>query len=403
MARRPFLTALTVQNFLSIRMLERLTLGDLNVLVGPNAAGKTNLLKVFRFLGEVARVELLAAIERVGGVDRILYQGAGEAGREISIGLEGRITAHASAAAPDEYTLTFYQGRLPRGRRYISRKEVVNFKRVKGRGRRITVQGDDFEVYTVDGENGHAQDASSLKLQKTATALGTVRRLGKEYEAPSLKELAELLETLRLVDIDVERARRASHVDEGGALESDARNLSAFLLSLSDRDEEAFAAVADDLRFVLPGFERFQFTGSAEDDEVEIQIKERHLERPTSLFAASFGTVRAIALFAMLNDPDPPPLTCIEEIDTGLHPHALDRVVDRLRDAATRSQIIVATHSPALVNRLQAEELIVVERDESTGESRFTRPDPNRVEFLRTKLGYELGELWFSGAIGGDL
>lgn len=403
MSRRPILTALTAHNFLSIRKLDRLSLGNLNVLVGPNAAGKTNLLKVFRFLGEVARVELTSAIEHVGGFDRIRFQGEGEPVRAITIGLSGRITAHASEKAPDEYTLTFREGRIQGNRRFISRSETINFKRVKGAGRKITVRKGDFTVTTVGGKGALPTDQSRLKLQNTATALGTVRRLGKEYEAPSLSALAELLETLRLVDIDVEQARSSARVDEGDVLEADGANLPAFLLSLLRRDADAFEAVADDLRYVLPAFEEFRFVEGVGSDEVELQIKERHLSRPTPLMSASFGTVRAIALFAMLADPAPPPLTCIEEIDTGLHPHALDRVVDRLRDASTRSQIIVATHSPALVNRLDAEELIVVERDEGTGESIFIRPDPAKVQRLKDQLGYELGELWFSGAIGGSL
>lgn len=264
------------------------------------------------------------------------------------------------------------------------------------------MRGSDFEVFTV-GKKSERSHQSNLKLQRTATALGTVRRLGREYEAPSLSELAELLETLRLVDIDVERARLPSRGDVGDDLEADGSNLAAFLLSLRERDEEAFATVEEDLRFVLEGFERFCFEGKVGDDEVELQIKEYYLSKPTPLSAASFGTVRAIALFAILNDPSPPALTCIEEIDIGFHPHALDRIVDRLRDASKHTQIIVATHSPALVNRLAAHELIVVERNDHTGESVFKRPDPARVDRLRNEMGYELGELWFSGAIGAIL
>lgn len=105
----------------------------------------------------------------------------------------------------------------------------------------------------------------------------------------------------------------------------------------------------------------------------------------------------------MLHDPEPPKLTCIEEIDHGLHPHALDRLVDRLREAAERTQIILATHSPALVNRLDPRELIIVERDEGTGSTRAVKPDLAMVQQLQKETGYELGELWFSGSLGGAL
>ena len=239
-----------------------------------------------------------------------------------------------------------------------------------------------------------------MKLQKTATALGTVRRLGKDYEAPSLGALADMMEDMRLIDINVDEARNPAQLDELERLEPDARNIAAFLLYLRTSHEMAFSTVEEDMRHVLPSFEGFEFEGQG--DDVELFVKERYLRARVPLSAASFGTVRAIALFAMLNDPEPPSLTCIEEIDTGLHPHALDRVVDRLRDAALRSQIIVATHSPALVNRLETHELVIVERDPESGESLFSRPDPVAIEELKSDLGYELGELWFAGSFGGN-
>lgn len=93
----------------------------------------------------------------------------------------------------------------------------------------------------------------------------------------------------------------------------------------------------------------------------------------------------------------------MEEIDHGLHPHALDRIVDRLREASKKTQIILATHSPALVNRLRPEELIIVERDEKNGGTRIIRPDKELVRSLQDETGYGLGELWFSGSIGGSI
>lgn len=105
----------------------------------------------------------------------------------------------------------------------------------------------------------------------------------------------------------------------------------------------------------------------------------------------------------MLHDPNPPRLTCLEEIDHGFHPHALDRVVERLREASERTQIIVATHSPALVNRLEPGELIIFERDPNTGATRIADLDPARARKMEQESGYRMGELWFSGILGGGL
>ena len=77
------------------------------------------------------------------------------------------------------------------------------------------------------------------------------------------------------------------------------------------------------MRAVLPGFERLlieEVGGSG--DYLKLLVKETFFAKPTPLNHVSFGTVRALVLFSMLNDPDPPRLTCIEEIDHGFHPQA---------------------------------------------------------------------------------
>lgn len=159
-----------------------------------------------------------------------------------------------------------------------------------------------------------------------------------------------------------------------------------------------------DARHLVPGLQDVRLIpvgGSTEG--VVIELKEAALSGTTSLAEASFGTIRALALLALLYDPDPPRITCIEEIDHGLHPYALDRIVDLLRDASSRTQFVIATHSPVFVNRLRAHELIVCERDQATGASRIPAIASEEVRAMEAEDDNELalGELWFSGVLGG--
>jgi predicted ATPase len=153
---------------------------------------------------------------------------------------------------------------------------------------------------------------------------------------------------------------------------------------------------------MVPGLNSIEFVISGVSAPiVTLMLVERGLDGPTDLSEASFGTIRILALLALLYDPDPPLLTCIEEIDHGLHPYLFDRLVERLREASARTQLLVATHSPSLVNRLQPHELIVCERG-SQGESRIPAVDPERVAAKQEAAeSLRLGELWFSGALGG--
>ena len=401
------ITRMRVENFLSFRKID-LRLDSLNVLVGPNGAGKTNLLKVFEFLGNVARLELAPAIRILGGFDQVLFRGSGRSGSTVRLELEGVVTAHANANAPDEYRLSFSrtatardsEGR-PRREAYRRNEELV-FKRYRGPGRRITLSGGRVTVGS-DIESPEPPE-QELRIQSQATGIGTLRRLSDAYGSPEWNAFAEVVEQLRLFEIDVGKLREPSDLAESNWLRADASNLAAFLLRLREKEPAIFAAVCDDVRYVYPSFAGFDFVPvGGSESAIRLDVREAYLSGTTPLGRASFGTLRSLALFAMLHDPNPPKLTALEEVDHGLHPHALDRVVERLRQASSRTQIILATHSPALVNRLSTEELVIVEREDNTGATRLFRPDKDVVRTLERETGYELGEMWFSGALGGGL
>lgn len=397
------ISKISAENFLSLQNIS-ISLGPLNVLVGPNGAGKTNILKLFQFLGDVARHDLLPAIDSMGEFDNFIFRGEGRKTNTIMIGFSGIISQHASQKAPDEYKLSFWQKTLRMNtRRIIQRHEEIVLKRTAGRGRRITLSGSSLKIFPIDDQR-RGKIPTSLRLQKTSTGLATIRRLGEEYEASGVEALAQTFEGLRLFEIDVERVRRPSRGGASKVLRPDAANLAGYLQYLSAEHPHIFEDICEDVRYVLPGFTKFEFVPFGGSDEaIRLDIVEQNISGTTPLARASFGTIRAIALFAMLNDPDPPNLTCLEEIDHGLHPHALDRLVERIREASKKTQIVLATHSPALVNRLDSSELIVVERDDSTGGTRVLRPSRQLVESLYEETGYSLGELWFSGSIGGSL
>lgn len=398
---------IAAENFLSLDKVD-LELGALNVLVGPNGAGKTNILTLFQFIGNVARQDLLPAIDAMDGFENLLFRGIDRRGRTIRIHFSGVISEHASTKAPDEYTLTFWQQMLRRKdadiHQLTQRTEEIVIKRTAGRGRRITLSGNSLKVEAIGDQKRRPRVPDALPLQTTATGLATIRRLGEEYGASGVEALAQAFERLRLFEIDVASVRRLSRRLTTHGLASNASNLATYLFDLSREHPDVFARICNDVQFVLPGFQEFKFIPvGGSDDTVRLDIVEDKLRGTTPLARASYGTIRAVALFSMLNDPDPPQLTCLEEIDHGLHPHALDRVVERLREASAKTQIVLATHSPALVNRINLSELIIVERNSSTGGTRVTRPDQALVETLQQETGYALGELWFSGSIGGAL
>lgn len=96
-------------------------------------------------------------------------------------------------------------------------------------------------------------------------------------------------------------------------------------------------------------------------------------------------------------------MTAIEELDHGLHPYALDILVDRLRAASSLTQLLLTSHSPTLINRLEPEELIVCRRDPATGASIIPVLSAEELHAAADDSELGLGELWFGGAIEGVL
>lgn len=391
------------RNFLSLERVD-VELGALNVLAGPNGSGKSNFLKVFDFLGAVAERDLWPAIQEYGGAEGITFLNSDS--KKIEIGIEGVITSLASRNALDEYTLEVALRPLSvreRGKPgsglldLIERNETFKFKRKTGPGRRISLSGGELQIRE---RSKTKRLERSEDVNRTTSGLSLLRKLGEDYEADQVEEMAQLFLSLRLVDIDVRRLRNSPRAVDSAYLSPTGSNVASFLLRLREEDSLAFDIIEEDMRFVLPTFEKFVIEERGGGDRyVAISVKEKPFADPIPLDRLSFGTIRAVVLFSMLNDPNPPKLTCIEEIDHGFHPGALDRLVERLREATTRTQIALATHSPALVNRMEPEELIMFSRDIDSGSTIVSRPDAEFVRSAREEYGYELGELWFAGLL----
>jgi predicted ATPase len=398
----PALRKVEMQNIFSFKSAE-IDLSSLNVLVGPNGAGKSNLLKAIAFIGEIARSDLIPAIERFGGYERLLFGGERKQ-QSIKIRFESVVTKHASEAARDIYELSFTRRRSQAGPYVISRSETLAFKRYAGRGRRITVRGGRFYIQEEGSKRASEPKPVSTPIGSASAGLATLRRLGEQYGAEQANDLATLFENFRVFEVDVRRATqptlRGRHSD---TLLPNASNLSSYLFELQKKRPDLIESIVADLNFISPSILGMNIRpyGAGADEGFIVELREAGLSEPTPLAAASFGTVRALALFTMLHDPNPPRLTCVEEVDHGLHPYALDRVVERLRTASSKTQIIAVTHSPALVNRLEPHELKVFEKDVETGETLVPKFDPKLVAEAGTETGLGLGEMWFSGAIGG--
>lgn len=177
-------------------------------------------------------------------------------------------------------------------------------------------------------------------------------------------------------------------------LEEDFSKLGLFLSRLR-KTPKAKNAILEGLRDLYDGLSDFE--PIVEGGSVQVFFTEGDFSIPA--IRLSDGTLRYLCLLAILCDPEPPPLICIEEPELGLHPDILPKLADLLMAASERTQLIVTTHSDILVDAMTEwpEAVVVCEKQE--GQTHMKRL---RKEDLAPWLDkYRLGQLWIDGQVVG--
>jgi predicted ATPase len=154
--------------------------------------------------------------------------------------------------------------------------------------------------------------------------------------------------------------------------------------------------VVEHLRDLYDGLDDFDVR--IKGGTVEVFLTEGDFTIPASRL--SDGTLRYLCLLAILCDPDPPPLVCIEEPELGLHPDMLPKLADLMVAASEKTQLVVTTHSDVLVDAMtdNPESVVVVEKHDGKTEARRLEKNDELQKWLEK---YRLGQLWMRGELGG--
>jgi len=370
--------------------------GDLNVLIGPNASGKSNVLRVLETLSVAAAGGLSRYVQQEGGMEPIVWDG--EANR-IQLRVKSTSIPPYTNDVTDSLTYEISLIRLGKTSVYrIERELLGNFYKVetgemKEPFKLLERDPRHAVVFSIDSQRFEAPPASVPEEETLLSAAAgpfTANRFVAEFQ----EELAEWkiyqgFHTHREAQV---RAPQVTRADT--QVSSDGQNLVSVLHSLytSNRDFEneintaMRAAFGDD-------FEKLLFPPAA-DQRIQMRIRWRSLKREQSAADLSDGTLRFLFLLAVLASPSPPSLIAIDEPETGLHPAMFPIVAEYARDAASRSQVILTTHSPELLDAFGDEPptTTVVERKE--GETTLRIVSGDELSFWLQR--YTLGELFRS-------
>jgi len=374
---------------------EKFELGPLNVLIGPNGSGKSNVVEAIQLL-QAAPSSFASAIRDGGGPREWLWKGSHPAD---SASLEAVLGADTPTDRPLLYWLKFgsSQGRvevldeaLEETEPTSGEKDVYFYYRFQGGN----------PVMNVKGTRGFGL---RRHLKRDTLALGeSVLAQRKDPELyPEVTSVGE-----RLVAIQVFREwsfgryallRQPQSADlPEDRLLPDSRNLALLLNQIEHR--QTSLQMNGLLKRFFPRFERMSTKVSG--GTIQFYLHEAGFGSPIPATRLSDGTIRFVALLASLLTPSPPPLVCIDEPELGLHPDAVSLLADLLIEASERTQLIVATHSDALVSALTNQPECVVACERTGAATTLRRLDPGKLSHWLDE--YRLGDLWRMGELGAN-
>ena len=357
------LDTLTIRGFKSIKEVIDFELKELNVIIGGNGAGKSNLISFFRMLRALIDGNLSRYVKDNGGAGDILFNGR-------------KVTA----------TMEFEMRFGSRGFR---------FKLAPTPGNAFAIE-DEARYYSPSGWwlLGDSEDTSSLMVKEVVM---------KQKDAPYSKPVYDAISSWQIYHFhdtsSTAAMRNYEIVQDSKVLRSDAANIAPFLLKLKQKHPKEYQDILNAIRLVAPFFENFilEPQESGAKKEVNLSWTQKGSDYPMQPYHLSDGSIRFICLATALLQPNPPATIIIDEPELGLHPAAIAILAELIQVAAKQTQVIVATQSPALIDQFGIEDIVVVNRE--NGASTFKRlKEQDFTEWLKS---YSVGELWTKNVIAG--
>lgn len=363
------LTKLEIKGYKSIREMRDLVLGPINVLIGANGAGKSNLMSFFKMLNSMTSSpgNLQFYIGKVGGANALLYYGAATT---------PQIQAHLTFRT--DSGLNEYAFRL-----FHAAQDTLIFAEERFRYTKYDFNG---ERIWMNLESGHREAriiASAEQGDKTAKVILALMKQCIVYQFHNTSETA--------------RIRQRWDVNDNRLLRDDGGNLAPFLLRLRETQPKYYSRIVETIRQVAPFFADFVLEPIG--NSVLLQWRERNTDMIFGAHQASDGHLRLMALVSLLLQPeqDLPLAIILDEPELGLHPYAINILAGLLHSVSTHTQIILATQSMTLIDYFEPNQVIVVDRPARESTFRRLQDEPLK-EWLEE---YSLAELWEKNVLGG--
>lgn len=345
-----------------------ITFGDINILLGANGAGKSNIISFFKMLSYMMSGRFEEYVARTGSNQTFLHFGS----KKTPL-----ITAKLkfeNSRAYDEYSFTLATA-TPN--RLIIKDETITYEKKDNK-------------YT----------PKTIQLKSNFTESGLVDR--KDKIAMTIRNILDRgCKVYQFHDSSAEGPlRQASPVNSANYLQAEGNNLASFLYLLKQDYPDEYRRIVSYVKMIVPQFRDFYL--DPKNNYVSLNWVDTSLnDYVFNSNQLSDGSIRFIALATLLLQPADtiPGVIIIDEPELGLHPYAIDQLAEMIKDASLHAQIIIATQSPALIDNFDIDNITIIERDEDKG---YTVANKLNKEELKEWLEeYSNSELWNKNVIGG--
>jgi predicted ATPase len=384
---------LLIDGLLSFGEKTHFEFGQVNILVGPNGSGKSNLIDCVRLLRH-APFDIQGAFKDSGFEDW-LYRGDDRH--------SGTAFLQVTAKVPELPHKIRHQLRLGPPLHSLARLEEVVSS--------VVTENEQADLYFVGSHrSGATLSAPGAGKRRRERKLGE-----KEYDPlqsilSQIRDIGQYPEITRLSGFYA-NFRIYSEWTFG-------RNSNLREATPAGRSDTTLSESMDDFALALNGLEKTAAHKKIKDllhelkdtyldyvtrilfGRVALELMEAPFDLPLPAKRLSDGTLRFLALAAILLQPSPPPLICLEEPELGMHPDMIRMVAGMIVDASARTQLIVTTHSEHLLTALQDDFDVLFAFDAGLTGSIVRRF--SREEYKEWRQDHTLGELWTSGELGGN-
>ncbi len=363
MAYQNKVTDITIKGYKSIKALENFKLSNLNVMIGSNGAGKSNFISLFKLLNQIAEGKLQSLVKRSGGANTLLYFGS-----KNTHMLEVKIDF-----GPNSYWL-----------KLVPTADDTLFFEEEG----CSYQGPGYDKPFTLHVTSPGRDETGLSKTSGKITASTLESIKSwiVYHFHDTSETALM--------------KKIGPIDDNARFKADASNLAAYLYLLQEKYSQDFKNITDTIKLIAPFFQGFILRPSPlKPDSIQLEWQHKNSEAYFNASSLSDGTLRFICLTTLLLQPAEKLSTTIllDEPELGLHPAAIQLLANLLQSTATKTQVIVSTQSVTLINQLEPDSVIVVDRDEE--QSLFRKLTLSELESWLEDYG--LGDMWEKNVIGG--